>query len=69
MGPRRSLSSVKKGKLETCPEIAGMGIYLKTSGPGLTLEFLLYYIIKLPMSFDTGGGVELIKGAAFLNEP
>jgi len=21
------------GKLETCPEIAGMGIYLKTSGP------------------------------------
>jgi len=22
------------GMLETCPEIAGMGIYLKTSGPG-----------------------------------
>ena len=34
------------GKLETCPEIAGMGIYLKTSGPSFLLftNFIYIYI-------------------------
>ena len=54
------------GKLETCPEIAGMGIYLKTSGPCFfDADIIFIYICNINKLYNPRGPETRVFGRCF----